>query len=253
MPILSEKAREDLRTALANKVTADEIADQIDAAPGSVQTGEIDNGAVTGIKIASGAISSVKLASGDLQVPGAIIGYKDNATSARVKGPQAPSEGGADVQSYSGIFYNDAYAGTGTLKTRVIHGANLEMDLEVQSPHQLRIVAVDDSQTDGEVYQASKTGIVFNARADAETASPKQLIIDRVDTGTTGTANTSDVNVKASSGSVHINNGITTGALVVPILTAAQITALTPVNGMVVYNSDTSVHQGYNGTWNDLY
>jgi len=191
---------------------------------------------------------------GNLTVNGTVIGYKDNATSLRVRGPQALSEGGADVQSYSGIFYNDAYAGTGTLKTRVIHGANLEMDLEIQSPHQVRIVAVDGSQADGRVYVASRTDAVFNLRADAEVASPKQLIIDRISTGSTGAANTSDINVKASSGSIYINSGITTGALVVPVLTTTQRDTLSGVAGMLIFNSSTNKHQGYDGsTWNDLY
>lgn len=191
--------------------------------------------------------------SSQMQVSGTLIGYKDNATSLRVKGPQAPSEGGADVQSYSGIFYNDAYAGTGTLKTRFITGANIEMDMELQSPHQLRVVAVDDTQTDGEVYLASKTDFVFNMRADAEVASPVQLIFDRMSTVTTGAANTSDINIKASSGSIYMNSGVTTGAFVPPVLTTTERNALTPVKGMLIYNSTDDKHQAYNGAWVDLY
>lgn len=133
-----------------------------------------------------------------------LIGYNDNATSLRVRGPNAPAEGSIDVQSYSGIFYNVAYAGTGTLQTRVIHGANVEMDLEIQGPHQVRIAAVDDTQTDGQVWMASKTNIVINTRADAEVASPRQLIIDRASTGTTGVANTSNVEVSVSAGELEM-------------------------------------------------
>jgi hypothetical protein len=156
--------------------------------------------------------------SGDLTVNGTIIGYKDNATSLRVKGPSSPNDpsAGADVQSYSGIFYNDAYSQTGTLKTRVIHGANLEMDLEIQGPHQVRIAAVDDTQADGQIYAASKTNVVFNARANTEVASPKQLIVDRVDTGTTGPANTSNVELSVSSGELEIASPVTvTGSAVI--------------------------------------
>lgn len=189
---------------------------------------------------------------GNLTVNGEVIARKDNATSLRVKGPQHATEGGADVQSYSGIFYNNNYDGTGTLKTRVIHGANIEMDMEVQSPHQLRITAVDDTQADGQVWASSKTDFVFNARADSETASPKRLIIDRQVTGTTGASNTSDVNVKVNSGNLRLNNGVTDGSVVISSLTTAQRDALTPVTGMLIYNSTMNELQEYNGSWETL-
>jgi hypothetical protein len=196
-------------------------------------------------ELTAGGAESV---SGDLTVTGTVIGYADNATSLRVRGPNAPSEGGIDVQSYSGIFYNDAYATTGTLKTRVIHGANLEMDLEIQSPHQLRIAAVDDTQADGEVFIASRTGVTFNLRADAEVASPKQLVIDRISTGATGVSNTSDINLKTNSGSIFINAGVTTGALGLPTLDDTQRDALVAVAGMTIFNSSTNKLNFYNGT-----
>lgn len=158
---------------------------------------------------------------GVFEFDGQIIGYRDNATSLRVRGPNAPSEGSIDVQSYSGIFYNDAYLGTGTLKTRVVHGANVEMDMEVQSPHQLRLVAVDDTQTDGKVYLASKTNMVFNARADAEVASPAQLIVDRVSKVTTGVANTSNVELSVSAGQL-----VLASMPVLPNVAKASLSAL---------------------------
>jgi len=197
--------------------------------------------------------SSVEGGVGDQIQLGTLIGYKDNATSFRVKGPQHADEGGADVQSYSGIFYNDAFAGSGTLKTRAIHGANLEMDLELQSPHQLRLTAVDDSQTDGQIWATSKTNLVLNLRNDAETISPKQLIIDRIDTGSTGLANTSDIVLKASSGSLYLNHGVTTGAVVLPSLTDAERAGLTTVEGMVIYNTTSHEAQVWNGSsWASL-
>ena len=46
----------------------------------------------------------------------------------------------------------------------------------------------------------------------------------------------------------------TTGAFTPPILTTTERNALTPTSGMMIYNSTTSKHQGYDGTiWNDLY
>lgn len=45
-----------------------------------------------------------------------------------------------------------------------------------------------------------------------------------------------------------------TGAFTPPILTSAERNLLTPVAGMMIYNSSTNRHQGYNGsTWNDFY
>lgn len=174
---------------------------------------------------------------GVFEFAGQIISFRDNATGMRVKGPQSPNEGVLDVQSYSGIFYNVAYAGTGTLETRVIHGANVEMDMELQSPHQLRLVAVDDSQADGKVYVASKTNMVFNMRADAEVASPAQLVIDRVNKGTTGAANTSDVEVSVSSGNLVLAS--------VPVLPTYLTTGLPPVvAGGMIFVSDADTGNG---------
>lgn len=46
----------------------------------------------------------------------------------------------------------------------------------------------------------------------------------------------------------------TTGAFSPPVMTTTQRDALTPTAGMMVYNSTTNKHQGYNGTiWNDLF
>jgi len=37
-------------------------------------------------------------------------------------------------------------------------------------------------------------------------------------------------------------------------MTTAQRDLITPVAGMVIYNTTTNKHQGYNGTtWNDFY
>lgn len=183
----------------------------------------------------------VNITPGVQQFDGTVIGYKDNATSMRVRGPNAPSEGSIDVQSYSGIFYNDAYANIGTLKTRFIIGGNLEMDVEIQSPHQLQLIAVDGSQTDGQVYIASQTNTVFNMRADTEVASPKQLIIDRVNKATTGAANTSDVEVSVSAGQL-----VLASMPVLPNVAKGSLSALgsgnatEPVGTTVFVNDDTN-------------
>lgn len=135
-----------------------------------------------------------------------VIGYAENASSLRVKGLDFL---GNPVQSYAGIFFNAAYNTLGNLQTRVIWGANVEMDSEIQSPNALLLTAVDDTVPTGKILASSKTNFTFNLRADAEVASPKQLIVDRVDTGTTGLANTSDMVLKTSDGSsIHFDEPI---------------------------------------------
>lgn len=54
------------------------------------------------------------------------------------------------------------------------------------------------------------------------------------------------------TGDVLMNS--TTGALILPRMTTTQRDALTPVAGMVIYNTTTATFQGYGtaGTWNDL-
>jgi hypothetical protein len=140
-----------------------------------------------------------------------LVCYKDNASSFRLRGPQF---GGGDVQSYSGMFYNNAYDTIGTLKTRAIFGANLEMDLELQSPHALLLSAIDNTQADGVIKARSRTAVEISSRCDAEVDAPKKLSIDRVNTGVTGAANTSDVEMKTSSGPLHINDSNSGGAVI---------------------------------------
>lgn len=187
-------------------------------------------------------------AGGSENITGTIIATNDNATSFRLRGPNHASEGGTNVQSYAGMFYNDGYDTLGTLKTRASYGANLEMDLVFQSPHALILMAADNTQADGKLVSVSKTNFEFHMRTDPEVVSPKQLIVDRVDTGSVGTANTSDINLKTNSGSLYINNGVTDGALVFPTLTETQRDALTGVAGMVVYNTTSNKLNFYNGT-----
>jgi len=70
--------------------------------------------------------------------------------------------------------------------------------------------------------------------------------------------------VVKSAGNIGVNTGTpaasalldltsTTGALLVPRMNTAQETALTAVNGMIIYNSQTNKFRGYeNGTWVNL-
>lgn len=176
---------------------------------------------------------------GDLTVNGTIIGYNDNATSIRMRGPQSVGEGGADVQSYLGIFYNPAFAGTGNLETRAVFGGNVEMDVEIQAPRQLRLSAVDNSQVDGQIWASSRTNMVFNMRTDAETASPNQLIVDRASTGTTGVANTSDVDISVNTGKLQVSSPVMfTDVPELPQYTVGTLPAV--VLGGMIYVTDAT-------------
>ena len=175
----------------------------------------------------------VDITPGVMQFDGTVIGYNDNATSLRVRGPNHATEGGIDVQSYSGIFYNDGYDVTGTLKTRFGIGANLEMDLEIQSPHQLRLVANDNTQADGQLWFASHTNAVFNMRNGGESVAASQLIIDRVDKVNFDTANTSNVEISVSAGQLVLAS--------VPVLPTYLTTGLPPVSaGGIIFVSNAA-------------
>lgn len=188
------------------------------------------------------------VAAPDTNVTGTMVADKDNATSIRAKGAQHADEGGAKVQDYHGIFSNTAYATRGTLKTRSVLGANVEMDMEIQSPHALLLTAVDDTQADGVVKSFSKTAVEIHSRCDAEVLAPKRLIVDRVTTGTTGAANTSDVNVDVNSGNLRLMAGNTLGAPILNSLTETERDALTGVAGMIIFNETTSKLNFYTGS-----
>lgn len=227
---LTDNQRRVLRICLGSRKSdnnvADSIADELDSAP--------------------------KLVSGVMEVGGTIIGAKDNATSLRVKGAQHSSEGGAQVQNYMGMFNNDSYDTVGTLKTRASFGGNLEMDIAIQSPHALLLIAQDGSQTDGIIKACSQNAVEFHCQYSAEELSPKRLIIDRISSAAKGTANTSDVVVKTNSGSLYLNEGVTDGAVVMPTLSTAERDALSGVVGMIIFNSDSNQFEGYDGAWKAL-
>lgn len=181
---------------------------------------------------------------GTATVNGTLITVKDNATSFRLKGPDFNS---VDVQSYAGIFYNAGYTTLGTLETRASYGANLEMDLALQSPHALLLLAVDGTQTDGKIVATSQTGMYFHTRADAEVLSPKRIVLDRETQGSTGAANTSNATVETNSGDLVLWPG-REGAEADAKVTIKTLVHLTPrgsdpaspIEGDVWYRSDTN-------------
>jgi hypothetical protein len=183
--------------------------------PVTVSAGDITGGTITGtLAINSPAntdaltINSTTLSRG-LVVNGKGLFVRNNGSSLSVKGLQDPSEGSAQVNSYSGIFYDSGYNVAGTLKTRFITGGNLEMDVELQSPHMLRLTAGDNTTTDASIRMSSNTNVMIQTRAENERVSTKYLVIDRVDTTVhkylnTSVENTSDVTLGVNSGTLQL-------------------------------------------------
>jgi len=180
-----------------------------------------------------------------LLVNGTIRGFRDNATCLRVSGLDFTS---APVQSYSGVFYDTNFDALGSLKTRFITGSNADMDLELQTDNFMLLDAMNAGNT-GTIKLSASTSINVNARNTPDRNAEKYLMIDRVDTSTFGTGNTSDVNLNVNTGNLALLAGNTTGAVILPTLTTAERTALTPVIAMVVYDTDLSQFFGWSGSW----
>jgi hypothetical protein len=156
-------------------------------------------------------------ASKGLWVNGKIVGYRNNGAAFAVKGLQAASEGGAIVGSYEGIFYDAGYSDSGTLDTRFIIGGNNEMDVEVQSPHMLRLTGAANDTNDGSVRICATTNVKIMSRGANEVDAAKYLIVDRVDPAIhgdliPGNTNTSDVTLSVSSGSLQMPSVYAGGA-----------------------------------------
>jgi len=58
----------------------------------------------------------------------------------------------------------------------------------------------------------------------------------------------------SGSASAKLDITSTTQGFLPPRMTTTQRDAIsTPAAGLIIYNSTTNKHQGYNGTWNDMY
>lgn len=191
----------------------------------------------------AGTNSSFILSEGITQtINGTLVTNKDNATSFRLAGPDFNSN---PYQSYAGIFYNNDYDTTGTSKTRVIFGANTGADLDLQAPGQVRLDATDPG---GYVRIASIGQVELHMMANTDVQDTQFLRVGRVDEVTVGNANQSDVTLNNPNGSLRLNYGVTTGAVVLPSLTTTEQNALIPVAGMIVFNTSTNQFVGYNGS-----
>jgi hypothetical protein len=193
----------------------------------------------------------------DLHTMGTGVFEKDNASSFRLRGASSNNDpsNGSTVQSYAGIFFNDAFSNTSSsgLDTRAVFGANIEMDLEIQAPRQLRITAVDNSQSDGQIRMASKTDIEIHPRTVAETNVGNYLMIDMANTGTSGSGNTSALTLKTSSGDLELNPvGKVNINDVLNLTPRTQPT--TASAGDIYFDSSANKAYCYDGTnWNALW
>ena len=158
---------------------------------------------------------------------GTIIAENDNATSFRVKGKNV---NGNDVQSYMGIFYSSSFLDNGRLATRAVFGGNDSTDLELQSSNDLLLSAVTNGNpTWGAVVVSATDSVIFSTRTTSDLTSSKYFIIDRVDKTSTGSGNTSDVELAVSSGSMSLKS---------PILIQDNITATDSSTSMILKSSD---------------
>lgn len=131
----------------------------------------------------------------------------DNSTSFRLRGnvhaDDVAKAGAAVAQNYCGIFYNDAYDTIGSRNTRATFAANTGMDAVIQGPHAVGLFA-SGGETDGHAFVYTSGNIKLHARGSGEDDSVVAVVVDRVDTGTQGSSNTSDVVIKADGGGLHV-------------------------------------------------
>jgi len=130
--------------------------------------------------------------------------------------------GQSDARMTIAIDNNPAYTETPTNNRGIISvGGNgawggQRSSVELQSPDQIRITAVDDVLNNGQVRIASDTTIEFFTRASAEVDSVNRLVIDNVG---------SDMTISNPAGSVLISGGYTG--------TCGAGTTLTVVGGVI--------------------
>lgn len=131
-----------------------------------------------------------------LEVAGQAVFTRDGATSFRLRGKDFS---GNNVESYAGVFYNNAYdqtGGTGAKKTRVVYGSNENMDLEIQGSNHVRLTAVDNNVGTGRIRLAAEDEVQVHAGVTA--AETDNLVA-------TFTGNGLDINGEIRA----INNGAT--------------------------------------------
>ena len=124
---------------------------------------ELTSAALTAYVPYSGATGNVDVGTNRLFAL-KFTGRRDNGPGVAVAGPSHASSAsaGADIFNYEGIFYDTTFNDTsnaGVKKNRCIIGGNLDMDMELQGPHMVRITAADNTVTGGSGDSAVDSGV----------------------------------------------------------------------------------------------
>lgn len=135
----------------SSNITVQENSDIKFTVAGTEDVVMIDTSGVAIDGTITGSNGATLTATSDNQV----IIERDNGTGLRFKGKNIA---GADVQSYAGIFSNEAFGATPPTKTRLVVGSNEDMSLELQTSNEMRISAVDNNTGGGKVRIASGDG-----------------------------------------------------------------------------------------------
>ena len=196
----------------------------------------------------------------------AVAGDNVNVFSIEGKSSAASASAGAKISNFGWLTVNDTYDDADPMGTKVNRfniGSNYDADLLLSSPHQIRIVAADNTVTGGDPLTAvdngvgnialiSRSDIKFAPWAGAEDINAQYLrlsaMTETVFTAGTGTYNGGELTLGALTGALHLNEGSTTGGVVFPSMTALQRDALTAVEGELIFNDDTNKMNFWNGT-----
>lgn len=145
------------------------------------------------------------------------------------------------------ITSSNTITGGGILENQ--RGVNIQTNTAASTTtSNLTHIYLETGTTSGTVTNGY--GLVIGAMQ----GTTKYGIYDAVGTNwvnaTGGTLNIGDVTATTSCIATFTS---TTGAVLFPRMTSTQRDALTPLAGMIIYNTTTSKFQGYNGAWVDFH
>lgn len=179
------------------------------------------------------------------------------------------------IKSQIGIFNTDFVANSSAYEFMSVRAAGDRFT--IASGHvglQVRPILIsagfaDGSTNSNQLWLLSSGRIAFNSATAASqvqingsstNSTDYSLIVTNSGGSTTTPAICAQNNQKVGIGTNSVDSGATlevdgtTGGILFPRLTTTQRDALTPVNGLMIYNTTTSKFQGYaGGAWVDLH